>query len=177
MIPNEGFFLISRLTGRQAKFMSKNETHFCFDSPSYYQGYLWIKKCLIVKTWRWFNITIHTFVTQGLAISSYGSQWTYFRWYQLIQFYSIFFIKRLESPVLLAFPVIITKYWVKKYFKDKLKWTINISLVLFVTVTWVTFLKVAIKTLKGQILWPWPLSGALCNLIMFQFDIDCHLMT
>ena len=62
------FFLISRLTRRQAKFMSKNETHFCFDSPSYYQGYLWIKKCLIVKTWRWFNITIHTFVTQGLAI-------------------------------------------------------------------------------------------------------------
>ena len=131
--PMKDFFLISRLTRRQAKFMSKNETHFCFDSPSYYQGYLWIKKCLIVKTWRWFNITIHTFVTQGLAISSYGSQWTYFRWYQLIQFYSIFFIKRLESPVLLAFPVIITKYWVKKYFKDKLKWTINISLVLFVT--------------------------------------------
>ena len=126
------FFLISRLTRRQAKFMTKNETHFCFDSPSYYQGYLWIQKCLIVKTWRWFNITIHTFVTQGPAISLYASQWTYFRWYQLIQ---------------------------------------------FVTVTWVTFLKVATKTLKGQILWPWPLSGALCNLIMSQFDIDCHLMT
>ena len=113
MIPNEGFFLISRLTRRQAKFMTKNETHFCFDSPSYYQGYLWIQKCLIVKTWRWFNITIHTFVTQGPAISLYGSQWTYFRWYQLIQ---------------------------------------------FVTVTWVTFLKVATKTLKGQILWRCPLQ-------------------
>ena len=131
MIPNEGFFSDFKTNEETSKIYDQKWSTFCFDSPSYYQGYLWIQKCLIVKTWRWFNITIHTFVTQGPAISLYASQWTYFRWYQLIQ---------------------------------------------FVTVTWVTFLKVATKTLKGQTLWPWTLSGALCNLIMFQFDMDCHLM-